>query len=171
MATIHQDCMTITLNQATPADIPRIRELAHRIWRVHYPPIIGEQQVEYMLGLNYDLESLQRQMEKEAQIFWLVMEAEDVLGFVAVSDQGEGVYFIHKFYLDNEIRGRGLGKRVFDLLLEKYLALREFRLTVNRQNYKSINFYFRIGFTIERCIDIPIGEGYVMSDFLMLFKR
>ena len=161
--------MAIILNQATPADIPRIRELAHRIWRVHYPPIIGEQQVEYMLGLNYSLEALQRQMEAEGQIFWLVTEDEEVTGFVAVSDQGEGRYFIHKFYLDNEKRGRGLGRRVFEILVSKYLALREFRLTVNRQNYKSINFYFRIGFTIERCVDIPIGEGYVMNDFLMLF--
>ena len=161
--------MAIILNQATPADIPRIRELAHRIWRVHYPPIIGEQQVEYMLGLNYSLEALQCQMEAEGQIFWLVTEDEEVTGFVAVSDQGEGRYFIHKFYLDNEKRGRGLGRRVFEILVSKYLALREFRLTVNRQNYKSINFYFRIGFTIERCVDIPIGEGYVMNDFLMLF--
>jgi len=162
--------MNITLQQATPGDILRISALAHRIWRAHYPAIIGEKQVEYMLGLLYSPEGLQRQIE-EGQIFHLVMEGDEVLGYLSVSDKGEGRYFLHKFYLDNEKRGRGLGKIVFELLLARYPALRELRLTVNRQNYKSINFYFKIGFTIEKCVDIPIGEGYVMNDFQMLWQR
>lgn len=162
--------MNITLQQATPGDILRISALAHRIWQAHYPAIIGEKQVEYMLGLLYSPEGLQRQIE-EGQIFHLVMEGDEVLGYVSVSDKGEGRYFLHKFYLDNEKRGFGLGKKVFELLLARYPALRELRLTVNRQNFKSINFYFKIGFTIEKCVDIPIGEGYEMNDFQMLWRR
>jgi len=162
--------MNITLQQATPGDILRIRALAHRIWRAHYPAIIGEEQVEYMLALMYSPEAIQRQIE-EGQVFHLVMEQDEAIGFVSVRDKGEGQYFLHKFYLDNEKRGRGLGKKVFDLLLAHYPALRELRLTVNRQHYKSINFYFKIGFIIERCVEIPIGEGYVMSDFQMLWRR
>ncbi|MCW5924836.1 MAG: GNAT family N-acetyltransferase [Saprospiraceae bacterium] len=162
--------MAILLEQATPADIPRIVALAHRIWRVHYPPIIGEQQVEYMLARTYSAEALQRQME-EGQVFYLAMEAGEVLGFLSVSDKGEGRYFLHKFYLDNEKRGRGLGQKVFDQLLAHCPAMRELRLTVNRQNYKSVNFYFKIGFVIEKCLDIPIGEGYEMNDFQMLLKK
>ena len=162
--------MAIILQQATPGDILQISMLAQRIWRVHYPSIIGKKQVEYMLELLYSPESLQRQME-EGQMFKLVMEGEDVLGFLSVGNQGEGRYFLHKFYLDNEKRGRGLGKVVFDRLLAHYPDLRELRLTVNRQNYKSINFYFKIGFRIEKCVDIPIGDGYVMNDFQMLWSH
>jgi ribosomal protein S18 acetylase RimI-like enzyme len=162
--------MNITLQHATPGDILRISVLAHRIWRAHYPSIIGKKQVEYMLDLNYSPESLQRQIE-EGQMFKLVMEGDEVLGFLAVSNRSEGRYFLHKFYLDNEKRGRGLGKIVFKHLLACYPDLRELRLTVNRQNYQSINFYFKIGFIIEKCVDIPIGEGYVMNDFQMLWRR
>jgi RimJ/RimL family protein N-acetyltransferase len=162
--------MNITLQQATPGDILRISALAHRIWRAHYPPIIGEKQVEYMLELLYSPASLQRQME-EGQMFKLVMEGDEVLGFLSVSNQHEGRYFLHKFYLDNEKRGRGLGKIVFNRLPDHYPDLRELRLTVNRQNYKSINFYFKIGFRIEKCVDIPIGEGYMMTDFQMLWSH
>lgn len=161
--------MTLTLQQATPGDLPRIHHLAHRIWRAHYPAVIGSKQVEYMLGSMYSLESLQRQMEAEGQMFRLVMDGEEVIGYLSVSHRGEGQYFLHKFYLDNEQRGRGLGKKVFALLLSHYPGIRELRLTVNRQNYKSINFYFKIGFTIERCVDIPIGEGFEMNDFQMLY--
>ncbi len=56
------------LSPATPSDIPLIRTLAQRIWWAHYPEIIGAEQVEYMLGLNYSAEALQRQMD-EGQIF------------------------------------------------------------------------------------------------------
>lgn len=157
---------------ATQTDIPAIRSLAQRIWRAHYPDVIGTAQTEYMLGKFYSEENLRQQMA-EGQQFWLVQDAAEPgspLGFLAVSDKGEGQFFLHKFYLDNERRGRGLGKIVFDLLLARCAGLRELRLTVNRQNFKSINFYFRIGFVIEQCVDISIGEGYEMNDFLMRFK-
>ena len=161
----------ITLQQATPGDIPLIRLLAQRIWLAHYPSVIGEKQVTYMLDKIYSLEALQHQMEAEGQMFRLVMEADTVLGFISVSDKGEGNYFLNKFYLDNDQRGKGLGKAVFERILDYYPGLRTMRLTVNRQNYKSINFYFRIGFTIEKCLDIPIGDGYEMNDFQMVFLR
>ena len=157
---------------ATPTDIPAIQALAQRIWRAHYPDIIGVVQTEYMLGKFYDNDSLRQQMA-EGQQFWLVQDpaaSDGPLGFLAVSDKGEGRFFLHKFYLDNERRGRGLGKTVFELLLARCPGLQEMRLTVNRQNFKSINFYFKIGFVIEQCVDIAIGEGYEMNDFQMRFK-
>lgn len=158
---------------ASLADIPTIQALAQRIWRAHYPDIIGEVQTEYMLGKFYNDDSLRQQMA-EGQQFWLVQDAAASgvpLGFLAVSDKGEGRFFLHKFYLDNERRGRGLGKTVFELLLARCPDLQEMRLTVNRQNFKSINFYFKIGFVIEQCVDIAIGEGYEMNDFQMCFRK
>lgn len=157
------------LRPATLADVPRIAELAERIWRAHYPAIIGTEQVEYMLGLLYSPSALQHQIE-EGQVFWLLENDGAVLGYLAVTDRGEGRYFLHKFYLDNGRRGRGLGRIAFDLLLAQYPGLRELRLTVNRQNFTSINFYFKVGFFIEQCVDIPIGQGFVMKDFQMLWR-
>lgn len=158
----------MTLRAATPADIPLIRELAHRIWWAHYPDIIGAAQVEYMLGLNYSPEALREQMAG-GHAFWLVENEGDTSGFLSLSRKAEGSYFLHKFYLDNERRGRGLGASAFQLILEKYPDLRELRLTVNRENFKSINFYFKIGFRIETCVNIPIGENFVMRDFQMIW--
>jgi hypothetical protein len=37
-------------------------------------------------------------------------------------------------------------------------------------NYKSVNFYFRLGFIIEKTTDIDIGDGYFMNDFIMLYQ-
>jgi diamine N-acetyltransferase len=46
----------------------------------------------------------------------------------------------------------------------------ELRLTVNRKNFKAINFYFKNGFIIESVKDFDIGNGYLMEDFVMLRK-
>jgi RimJ/RimL family protein N-acetyltransferase len=45
------------------------------------------------------------------------------------------------------------------------------KLTVNRQNFKSINFYFKNGFKIEKVEDFDIGNGYWMNDFIMVKKN
>ena len=157
------------LRPATEADLPYIEASAHRIWRAHYTDLIGAAQVDYMLQLLYTPDSLRRQMA-EGQQFWIVEDEGAARGYLSVSDKGEGAYFLHKFYLDNQQRGKGIGTQAFAALLETYPDLKELRLTVNRQNFKSINFYFKIGFTIEQCVDIPIGEGFVMDDFQMVYK-
>lgn len=151
-------------------DIPQLSALARLIWWDHYPPIIGEEQVRYMLELNYSKESLEQQMA-DGQFFWWVVSNAQPVGFIEISGESNGLFFIHKFYMDPDFQGQGLGAAAFNLLLAKYPEAREIRLTVNRQNFKSINFYFKIGFVIEKCLDIPIGAGFVMNDFQMLYRR
>ena len=158
----------IALRRATPTDIPLIRQLAEKIWWEHYPSIISEDQIAFMLELMYSDAALLRQMEEEGQTFWLPEKDGQVLGFLAVSTQESGAYFLHKFYLDS--REKGLGTIVFELLLARYSDLNTLRLRVNRRNFKSVNFYFKVGFRIEYCIDTPFGGGYVMDDFQMIFQ-
>lgn len=157
----------LSIRAATLADIPLIRELAHGIWWAHYPEVISPEQIEYMLGWMYSTETLEQQISQNEQTYWLVSESEMPTGFVALSRQAEGQYFLHKFYLEVSEQGKGLGTAAFQALLAQYPDIRELRLTVNRQNYKSINFYFKLGFRIEKCVDIPIGQGFVMDDFQM----
>lgn len=161
------------LRRATIDDIPVIRDLAHAIWWAHYPGIITEEQIAYMLEQMYSAEALHQQMTDQGVHFWLVQtnKNEPPSGFAAVSRPEEGSYFLHKFYLAASEQGKGFGTRVFHELLSEYPDLRELCLTVNRQNYKSINFYFKIGFRIEKCADFLIGNGYVMNDFVMLWKK
>lgn len=161
--------MHIQLAAATENDAPLISALAGRIWRMHYPDIIGAEQVEYMLALLYSPEALVRQMQ-EGQRFFLPQADGDILGYLAVSEKEPGKYFLHKFYVDNGKRGGGLGSILFKRLLAMFPDLTELRLTVNRMNYRSINFYYKVGFIIESCVQIPIGGGFVMDDFQMLYK-
>ena len=146
-----------------------IANLAKEIWYAHYIPIIGQQQVDYMLDKFYADASLCQQMS-EGQTFYLIEKENEVIGFVSVSEKEKGDWFIHKFYIQAKQQGKGAGKEVFQKLLDIISPVKTIRLTVNRKNYKSINFYFKNGFVIEKVEDFDIGEGYLMEDFVMVFK-
>ena len=73
---------------------------------------------------------------------------------------------MHKFYIDQDLANNGLGTQVLQKL-ESLLPIKTITLTVNRQNFKSINFYFKNGFKIESVEDFNIGDGYFMNDFVM----
>ncbi|MBK8554528.1 MAG: GNAT family N-acetyltransferase [Lewinellaceae bacterium] len=155
---------------ASEQDIPLLHELAHRIWWDHYPAIISEAQIRYMLDMNYSPENLRTQMA-QGQEFWLLETTDKAFGFIGISAEAPGQYFLHKFYIDGNQQGRGMGARAFQLLLQHYPTAETIRLKVNRSNFKSINFYFKVGFLIEYCLETAIGQGFVMDDFQMLFRR
>jgi ribosomal protein S18 acetylase RimI-like enzyme len=158
------------LRIAEQADLATVQALAHRIWWDHYPAIISGEQIEYMLQKSYSLEALARQIE-EGQVFRLIYPQTAAAGFIAISPQESGHYFLNKFYVDTAQHGSGIGAAAFQLALAEYPDLKEMRLLVNRQNYKSVNFYFKMGFRIEKCLDTHIGEGFVMDDFQMLWQK
>ncbi len=156
------------LKIAKKTDIPTVQSLAKKIWQEHYVPFIGQAQIDYMLGKFYTDESLSQQTE-DGQVFYLIDNEEVVDGFVAISQKEDATVFIHKFYIDG--RGKGVGSKVFEELLLLYPDITIFRLTVNKHNYKSINFYFKIGFAIESTAVFDIGNGFVMDDFVMVWQR
>jgi ribosomal protein S18 acetylase RimI-like enzyme len=64
-------------------------------------------------------------------------------------------------------QGKGVGAQLLEYILDSNKNLETLELTVNRQNYKAINFYFKSGFVIKEVADFDIGEGYWMNDFVM----
>lgn len=159
----------LQLTPASPNDISIIYRLAVKIWNHHYVPIIGKAQVDYMLDKIYSVEDLTNQMTVRNHRFFLINISEQIMGFISVSGQED--IFIHKFYIDQDIQGKGYGMTAFHELLKRYPSAKTFSLTVNRSNYKSINFYFKLGFKIDHIDDFDIGQGYFMNDFIMKWEK
>lgn len=153
---------------AGKAEIAEIAALAGKIWNEHYPQIIGQVQVDYMLDKIYNAASLATQMDEGQQFFFIELGGRRC-GFLSVSIKDTGC-FIHKFYVDVSEHRKGLGSAAFRALREHFPEIREYRLQVNRQNHKAINFYFKMGFVIEKVADFDIGDGYFMNDFVMVRK-
>lgn len=159
----------IKLIPATIKDIGTIAGLAKIIWNQHYPAIISQQQIDYMLNWMYSDTALGEQMEKKQHRFFLLVSGGTNIGFISVHSEGEGNWFLNKFYIDQSLAARGIGAKAFKYMLSLLQPLK-ITLTVNRQNYKAINFYFKNGFKIDKVADFDIGNGYVMNDFVMVWS-
>jgi ribosomal protein S18 acetylase RimI-like enzyme len=142
--------------------------MATSIWNDHYRSIIGQSQIDYMLQKMYSEEALFNQ-SKSGQNFYFIQDSNNInVGFLSYTIQKPDACFINKFYISSTQQGKGLGKKVFSQLKNSLTGIKRFQLTVNRQNYKAINFYFSLGFKIEKCEDFDIGNGYFMNDFVMI---
>lgn len=160
----------ITISDAGVNDVKIIQEITNIIWPITYGSILSKTQLDYMLGLFYSDEALIKQIEDKEQLFYLILDSESTIGFIGIEHnyKNETVTKIHKVYLLPETQGKGYGKIVFDLI-EK-LALENnstaLLLNVNRFN-TALNFYKKIGFDVKEEVDIEIGNGYLMEDFVM----
>lgn len=161
--------MSTTFRRATTADIQLINELAHKIWWQHYPDIISDDQIRYMLEQMYSPGAILTQMEA-AQHYTLIYDDDTPVGYYALSEKSPGHFFLHKFYIDTALHRRGIGAAAFQQILSDCGEYDEIALQVNRRNIKAVNFYFKQGFTIAFAKDFDFGGGYTMDDFWMVKK-
>ncbi len=160
--------MPVTFTPATEKDIATIEQLARKIWHEHYPAIITVEQIDYMLNTRYSAEVMEQQM-KAGEKFFLAYENEISVAYASI-ELKDGYYYLHKFYVDVAKHRGGIGKDLFNYLLQQMDTSKPMRLQVNRQNIKAINFYFKMGFVIESTGDFNIGADYYMNDFVMIKK-
>lgn len=157
----------LQLQIASKNDLSVIAELAKIIWNTHYVPIIGQLQVNYMLEKIYNYDSLIEQFEKKNHQFYLIKLEQSVIGFLNISSNSDSDFFLHKFYIVAQSCHKGIGTSVLDKL-QSILQPKSITLAVNRQNFKSINFYFKNKFKITSVKNLDIGNGYEMNDFEMV---
>jgi ribosomal protein S18 acetylase RimI-like enzyme len=110
---------------------------------------------------------LVEQLEEKKHQFYLIKKEAETIGFLSISSKDKSVFFLHKFYINSENAHSGIGTMVLNEL-EKMIKPNQISLTVNRENYKSINFYFKNGFKIESVQNFDIGNGFEMNDFVMV---
>lgn len=159
----------ILLKAVKENEIEKVADLAKTIWAKHYPSIIGQEQVDYMLKNMYNTESLLKQVNEKKQLFHFINLGNDNIGFLSVTLEGKDHWMLNKFYVLEEKAGKGIGTRILEEL-KKIIQPKKISLTVNRKNYKSINFYFKNGFKIESTAVFDIGNGFVMDDFVMVWS-
>lgn len=98
----------LKLIAATHKDTDTISELAKLIWNQHYPEIISQQQIDYMLNLMYSKESLSEQMLTKGHLFFLIQSGTTNLGFISVNPTGNNHGFSINFTLTKLIRPKVL---------------------------------------------------------------
>ena len=154
-------------------DLPRVRDLAVRIWRVSYAGMISPGQIEYMLDWMYSIERLRREVRSGVVFEWPIRDGVPI-GYLATSRDtstpGGPVLFLHKLYLLPEVQGLGLGGRLLDHVVQSAAdsGCRSVRLHVNKANARALACYRSRGFVIERSVVDDIGGGFVMDDHVLV---
>ena len=149
-------------------DIRIISSIGCSVWREAYEGIVPKDQVEYMLERFQSFEAMKEQIESEGYTYLMIKDGARNIGYAGYVPRGDRL-FLSKIYIVKDYRGHGYSGPVFAHLRDvaRSLGLKGVYLTVNRDNERSISVYRHEGFEIVESQDNPIGEGFVMHDYVM----
>lgn len=159
----------ILLRKGKEEDIESIQNIAYQTWPHAYSSLISQEQIDYMLKKMYNRRELLSQLQQGYT--FLIAEEDDIdLGFAVFSiiDSTNRIYKLHKLYVLPDAHGNGLGKLLINEVVN--LARRaegvSLELNVNREN-NAVKFYKAAGFTVKETVDLDIGNGFLMNDYVM----
>jgi len=155
---------------AEPADIPLVERLARDIWHRHYPGIITREQIDYMLERGYSRDALMRYLTERDAGLALARRGRTAVGFVGWYKADGDTMKLDKLYVLPEHQGEGIGRTLIGHVMARArrAGCAAVTLNVNRGNARAIGAYERCGFAIRERGDFPIGNGFVMEDFIMV---
>lgn len=161
--------MSWKIEIAQKDDATIIQQLAISIWPKTYGEILGNAQLDYMLEKMYAPTFLAHQIESKEQTYSILYLDNEPIGF---SSHGfykdSSVYKLHKIYVQTNTQGKGFGRALLEHVIQqvKDLGGKFLVLNVNRYNLPAIQFYEKFGFHRIETVDIEIGNGYLMEDYV-----
>ncbi len=140
--------------------------LAKEIWTSHYTPIIGQDQVEYMLETFHSYDKINSEIVNNTLNYYIAYADNKPLGYCGIKLE-DNCIFLSKLYVHNDCRKMGIGKMLFTHAISSFDPVEYIYLTVNKQNINSIVAYEKLGFKICDSVKIDIGNSYFMDDYIM----
>ncbi|WP_304543163.1 GNAT family N-acetyltransferase [Sulfurimonas microaerophilic] len=159
----------ISFEQVTTTEqIDTVTQLANTIWQEHYTPIIGAEQVDYMLKTFHSEDTISNEIKNKGYEYFLIIKDTTPIGYIGINIE-EQKLFLSKFYILFSYRKNGFGRLSIDFLkqLARSFELTKITLTVNKHNLNTITAYQKMNFQITAEVCADIGKGYVMDDYKM----
>ncbi|MDR1720376.1 MAG: GNAT family N-acetyltransferase [Dysgonamonadaceae bacterium] len=158
-----------TVRKAIPEEAELIYSLALQVFPATYQEILSPEQLEYMLEWMYAPANTRRMMQK-GQVYLILSKNGEDCGYASVEHQDKDLFLLQKIYVLPTVQNCGAGKFLFEEIVKYIRAIHPspciMELNVNRNN-RAVHFYKRMGMTIVREGDFPIGNGYYMNDYIM----
>ena len=160
----------ITISEATAEDFPIIQKVAYETWPITYGNILSKEQLDYMLEKFYSEKALRKDVIEKSHRFLLIKEENETLGFASYEHQHQKNQLtrLHKLYVIPTAQGKGVGKLLLAEVerLAKENQSKTVSLNVNRFN-NAYDFYLKNSYKKTQEIDISIGQGFLMEDYVM----
>ena len=154
---------------STDDNIDSVTVLAKEIWTHHYVPIIGEEQVEYMLSNFQSFAAIKSQISDGTEYFLVKIDNVQVGYIGLIVSENKDKILISKIYVNNAARGKGAGHAMLSFVEDKCIAekIPLLWLTVNKMNCGAINWYKNREFVVTDNVKTDIGGGFFMDDYIM----
>ena len=152
----------------TDEQVQQIASLAEVIWNEHFTPIIGKEQVDYMVEKFQSYPALNEQIA-EGYEYYQLFDNGEFCGYTGIHPGEDNRLFLSKLYIKKEARGRHLATKAFSFLKELcrdrgYTAI---WLTCNKYNDNTLAVYRHLGFETIDTQEADIGHGFIMDDYIM----
>ncbi len=159
--------MSITIEKVERNNVATLAEVANGIWHEYFTPLLGIEQVEYMVDKFQSVKGITGQLDNGYEYYFALYNGE-IAGYFGVQPQDESL-FLSKLYLKKEFRGKGVASKMLENIkaIAKNYTKDKITLTVNRYNYNTIEVYKHFGFDIIKEQKADIGNGFYMDDYVM----
>ena len=155
----------------TDSKIREIAALAELIWNQHFVPIIGKEQVDYMVEKFQSYPALKNQIKHDGYEYYQIYSSGSFAGYIGIREESNGL-FLSKLYIHQDFRGRHLATKAFRFLVNicRERSLRKIWLTCNKYNKNTLAVYNHLGFKVTDDQVADIGNGFVMDDYIMTYE-
>lgn len=148
--------------------IKELAELASGIWHEYWPCLLAAEQIDYMVEKFQSENAIIEQIKNENYTYFFILKDGIKCGYFGISRK-EDYLFLSKLYLKKEYRHQGIGRLAFEKVIEiaKDFGYSSIKLTVNKNNKKTIDAYLKYRLAIIDKDVTDIGKGFVMDDYIM----
>ena len=159
---------TVTLEEIRDTDFEALTALAYAIWLPHYSPLVGAEKTEYILSLRFTPDNLRAYIGATDKGLELLRVDGELVGYCSYAKHDDELK-LEQLYLLSDYKGRGLG----GLMLRhaegrgRDFGCARIFLQVAKGNEDAIAVYLRTGFVIREAVEIDIGDGFVMDDYIL----
>ncbi|MFM6948627.1 MAG: N-acetyltransferase family protein [Aquirufa sp.] len=154
--------------KANISDIPLIQSIAEAAWRPTYGEILTEEQCVYMLDWMYNTQKLEEQINGNVHFILLEDQSSNAIGYASFEKIAVGKGKLHKIYTHPNFKQKGGGSILLQEIftIAESMKVKTIELNVNRHN-SAVDFYLKKGFKIKEEVDLDIGNGFFMNDYVM----
>jgi ribosomal protein S18 acetylase RimI-like enzyme len=119
--------------------------------------VLSQDQINY-----WKVEHLMIDLPMKWEHSYVLLKAEDLVGFIICSIKNNNIH-VHKIYIDETVKGKGLGKKILFHCLENVKNIKKCSLFVYGNNIEAIRFYDKRRFlVIDKSID-ELGLKYKLE--------
>ena len=155
----------VHIRRAVTGDAERLKEIGVTGWETTYAGFVEpENRRKYLNGAFWSVERLRQIIGDPSSITLVAVMNDGTIGFITVEPHDAGEYELTRLYVDPDVRGGGIGQRLWGTALEDLRQRDVTSVLVNvfGDNSAGRRFYERLGFglTLETTTDVGTQTVY-----------